>query len=282
MSLWHLTLASMDRQVLFPDETALRRALRSMVRVLCERLLLFAIVDDHLHCVLKDENPGQRGRALRLSLRPLCASAPDKARFRPVKDRQHLLALVRYVLDQERHHGIVSAPALSSGSCAADLLGYRRLPGLDLQLWTALPRFQPASVAALVNLHPRDLDPLKLEEVRGLSPRQILDAAAFVTGADTGLGSRTEEAARARLGALHLGMKAGFSGSELANAMSLSRQGLWGAARRSPDPMDLQAILRRLAVEESVHRRSLSTSKTISPRPMLPKESPMGSARSLR
>ncbi len=127
---WHITLAADGR---FPLSRTLA-IIATIVRVCGDVLLLFAVVDDHVHLVLIGERfeVGRRTsglvRALEASLEP--------ARVRPVADRAHLRRLVGYVAGQPRHHGAGSW----EGTCLPDLLGARRL-GFDAgRLAAQLPR----------------------------------------------------------------------------------------------------------------------------------------------
>lgn len=262
MPLFHLTLASTRRQVLFPSISSRTAALRALARVAGHRVLLFALVDDHVHVVLEDEHPGGRGRALRLALRPLSTAPLDPARPRPVEGRDHLERLVPYLLGQGRHHGLSSeAPVesvLSIGSCALDLLGCRLIQGLSFCLATWLPRFKNTSILRLFDLDQRSVEPIALDQAGSLGARRLIEAASLVTCADPGLGDRSESAVRARSCVVHLAERAGLPRLSIGQALGLSRQAQAWLLQRPPSEPDIEALLRRLALEEAVSRRRVS------------------------
>lgn len=149
MQPFHLTLASAGRITLFPEPDALLNAVRVLARVGGPRLLLFSVVDDHVHVVLHAEASSVSRAASGLSRALAAAGAPDLARahLRPVDGRSHLETLVSYLVKQPQKHGIL-ASATWPGTCAPDLLGARVLPGFDpTAIARALPR---ADVPALV------------------------------------------------------------------------------------------------------------------------------------
>jgi len=55
MKYWHLTFSSDGRHPLFPSECLRRAALWAIARVKKCEILLFCIVDDHLHLVIRCE-----------------------------------------------------------------------------------------------------------------------------------------------------------------------------------------------------------------------------------
>lgn len=60
--IWHLTLASTGRLLLFPDIPSRSEAVQRVARHSAGRVVLFSAVDDHLHLVLR----GDRSEAGRL------------------------------------------------------------------------------------------------------------------------------------------------------------------------------------------------------------------------
>ena len=65
MKLFHLTLAVRGRLVFARNEAERRRSVREIVRLGASRLLLFCLVDEHLHTVLGGLRIGYLGRDLR-------------------------------------------------------------------------------------------------------------------------------------------------------------------------------------------------------------------------
>lgn len=100
--LWHITFAGDERQVLFPEEAQRRAALRAVARVAAGVLVLFAIVDEHLHLIVFGTRPkvGCLKRSVQLALRPLTSTPIDPGRLRPVNGRSHMRTLVTYLLEK--------------------------------------------------------------------------------------------------------------------------------------------------------------------------------------
>ena len=68
MQLWHLTYSSRTRHALFPSEQLRRAALRRLLQVVAAEVVLFCLVDDHLHLVLccDEARAALLGRSVRL------------------------------------------------------------------------------------------------------------------------------------------------------------------------------------------------------------------------
>lgn len=151
MQPWHLTIASVGRNTLFVDPTSLTRGDRTLARVAGHHLLLFAIVDDHLHLVLHCDRlqAAHTASAVSRALRK-CGAPPLAPVFvREVEGRRHLENLVGYCIRQPAKHGIPGHPATYIGSCAPDLLGLRVLPGFDpRRIAAVLPRCDVRAFAA--------------------------------------------------------------------------------------------------------------------------------------
>ncbi len=151
MQPWHLTLASRGRNTLFVDPAALVRGVRTLARVAGEHLLLFAIVDDHVHLVLHCGRVQAAHTASAVSRALQAAGGPPLSPvfIRAVDGRRHLETLVSYCVRQPAKHGLPGHPATYAGSCAADLLGLRVLPGFDpARIASALPRCDVRALAA--------------------------------------------------------------------------------------------------------------------------------------
>lgn len=124
MPLTHVTITARGRSTLFTSERALLAGVRAVTR--SPQVVLFCIVDDHAHLVVD----GDGSIAARAASRTLGAAGAGErlpADVRPIDGRSHLATLVTYFARQPRKHGLSGHPALWPGSCAADLLGVRRL-----------------------------------------------------------------------------------------------------------------------------------------------------------
>lgn len=137
---WHVTIATEGRFSLDSPLPLVVAVLRA-----CRALLLFAVVDDHVHVVLYGERAavGAIVSGLSRALAAVVAVELQPARIRPIADRAHLRSLVGYLAGQPARHGIASW----EGSCLLDLLGARRI-GFDAgPIAEALPREAIAALA---------------------------------------------------------------------------------------------------------------------------------------
>ncbi len=221
MQLVHLTYASTDRSSLFPSVELRRRALHTLARVVGTQLVLFSIVDDHLHVVafVDDRGGAVLAGRLHLALRRVTAVELSRAHIKPVSGRRHLQSILRYLLVQPEHHGLSASPQRWEGSCLPDLISARVLPGTAVraQLREALPRAKDAELLAMVGLIPDHVEPASLEEVRDLGAVALVGACQRATAAPAPWG-RSHPAVHARAAAIRIGQAAGFSSTELARA----------------------------------------------------------------
>ena len=252
MQTFHLTYASDGRQALLPEPALQRQALQALARAVAEQVVLFCIVDDHVHVVLlcQDERVGTLSRALLLALRPLTGPGLAPAFVRPVEGRGHLEWLVRYVLEQPSKHGLPGHPALWPGSCFPDLVGARRLPGLSLglRLGQVLPRFRLRTAYAHVGLAPAPLQPVDPDTLRGLGIRRIVDAASAALAADPALRGNSDRVVSTRVTIAHLATA--WPTSELAWALDITPQAARRLRTREVPEGAMEAVRLRLALEE--------------------------------
>ncbi len=253
MRAWHLRFSSDGRHPMFPTERSLRQAVRALARTAPGELVLFCIVDDHVHVVLFCERDvaGFRARSLSRVLRPLAAVPLDEAYIKAVQSRSHMQWLVRYCLSQTEHHGLQVHAATWTGSCFADLVGARRLPGLELRIRDALPRFQLRSACAAAGVELGDLQPLSWERVRSLGARRVVSAAAAVLAVDESLPGKGADVLQARRLAATAGVRAGVDAVELAWALGCQRRHVARLVERAPPEPLLRALRVRLALEEA-------------------------------
>ena len=135
MEIWHLRLSSDGRHPLFPSEQERRAAVRVIVARAGLWLVVFGIVDDHVHLILVSDRKraAKVARAVKLGLRSISVMPFEPPYLELVKTRPHLLRLAAYVIEQPRKHGLDVHPALWSGSCFADIVGARHIEGLGLR-----------------------------------------------------------------------------------------------------------------------------------------------------
>ena len=241
----HLTISVRKRLALARDEAERRAHVRRLARVAGRSLLLFNVVDDHIHLVVRAEQPGLVGRSIRLSLK---AARPDLD-FKPthpevVDSRAYLHTLVRYVFRQASEKGL-GRDALWTGSSFQDLVGARRLPGLAPRaIFQELPRLRFDEVARLVGLrHPPR---------RAKAPRSVPDAvsaAASACAAAPSLEGRSAPERRARIAVVAACAGAGIGRAEVRRCLARSRWTINRMAAEGADPADLSALLTRMGLE---------------------------------
>lgn len=249
----HLTFSSSDRLPLFVDERLRRLAVRRLCTVVGHALVLFCVVDDHIHVVLvRDGRPWRRlAQSVLFALRPVSQSELQPAHITPVEGRRHLRRLVDYLLGQPSHHALKAHAALFGGSCFPHLVGARALPSGRLQLSWLLPRLSLAEIYAAVGLD-AVVSPLDDAAVRGVGSRRIASAAAAAHGVGPALSSRREADVEARRTAAHLARAAGLGGAETGWVLELTGRSVRRLLSQSPSREGLHAARLQLALEEAV------------------------------
>jgi REP element-mobilizing transposase RayT len=254
MGLWHLTLAARTRHTLFPDEALRLEALRRLVRICGAELVVFCIVDDHLHWVVRCDERRRVviARAVRRSMQALSGVETKPVHAEPIDGRRHMETVRRYVLIQTVKHELGVHPALWTGGCFPDLVGARWLPELRLQLFEVLPRSGPWDLCRDIGLPPQRFEPATLPQLRELGPSALVEAAAAACGAPLSLRGKSRPVATARRVACWLGREAEIPSRKLAHALDIHP----GAARKllaKPPPREaVQATLVRIALEAQV------------------------------
>ncbi len=256
MQLFHLTLAARTRHTLFPDEATRLLALRKLIAICGPALVLFCLVDDHLHwVVLCDERRrAYIARSVRYAVQALTGVETKPVDVQPIQGRSHLETLRRYVLRQTIKHQLRAHPALWSGSAFPDLVGARWLPDLMLRLSDVLPRCSTWELLRDVGLPPKQLEPATDEDLRSVGAKALATAAAAACGAPTELRGTGRTVAAARRTACALGREAGLPTKELAWALGIHP----GSARKllctQPAPEAMAATRTRVSLERYVAR----------------------------
>lgn len=259
MHIWHLTHATDGRNPLFPDETACRKAVRVLGRVAGTSTVLFNIVDEHIHLVLWCDRRrcGRLAQALVRAMRPVASAFVEPARVRAVENRPHMKWLVDYLLSQTIHHGIPVHPALWSGSCFPDLIGARIVPGLELQLRKALPRFRMRDVYKAVGLTEGPLAPLPLEAVRSEGIARLVVATGAALSVGPTLSGNTAPVVHGRRVAVQLAHQAGMAVVDVAWALDLTPRSARRLLLPKVDTATCKAVRVRLALENAIPKRTL-------------------------
>lgn len=255
MEEWHVSVAKDGRGVLFPDEATLRRGVRSMARILKDQALLFCVVDDHLHLLVRGDRArvGHLGQAVVQSLLPVVQGRFEPTWIGQVRSRRHLETLVEYLLLQTLHHKLSVHPASWTGSCIHDLLGTRLLSGLVLRIGEALPRMDVVREARVrVGLGTAPLLPLPFEAVRALGVHRLREACAAVACTDQTLQGNGPDVVQARRALVALGTAGGASTALLAQVLGCSARSIQLLRHLAPAEPFVQAVHLRLALEERV------------------------------
>ena len=255
MPLFHLNWTADGRRTFFPEEADTRRAVRTLVRVCGPRAVLYNAVDDHLHLVAQ-VGEGELGRltqAVLLALRALTEVPFAPVHVKPVTDRDHLKTLVRYVLQQGPHHGLPTHPALAAGSCFADLVGARILPGFEQRLPRLLPRLQPSDIYAAASL-PLARPPLPADDdaLAQAGAARLLAACAAAVAAPPGLAGREPWVVDARAAFVQLAQAAGLPTRVVARIGELPQRTVQSLVHRTVPSSLLDAGRLRIALEDAV------------------------------
>jgi hypothetical protein len=251
---WHVTWASKGRRPLAPEETNRRELVRTIARVAGGAVSLFCVVDDHVHVVLycPAEERGRYVQALSLALAPRVPIPLGAAFVQPVEDRHHMEWLANeYILRQPVKHGLSTHPALWTGSCFPDLVGARLLPGLDLCLEKALPRWRQRAAYRAVGLPTVKLAPAADDSVRRLGAARIVSAAASAMGVPQSSTARGDGEVASRRCAAVLASGVGIRTAEIAWALGVTPQATNRLVDRAVPPKHLRATRLRLALEEA-------------------------------
>lgn len=252
---WHVTWSTKGRLPVAPDE-ARRRALVRMLAVrAASTLVLFSVVDDHVHVWLMGARKELVAtvRTLRHALRALAAAPLDPPYIEPVSRRSHAEWLVAYLLTQNAHHGVAIHPAMWAGAALPDLLGARLLgPWRPLTLlWEALPRLTVGDIHAAVGLPEACLVPASDAELRALGPGRLLEAAAAVFAAGPALENRDAENVLAVAAAARLARDVRLSLTAIATAAGRTREAVSRGASRPVTEAALASIRLRVALDRA-------------------------------
>ncbi len=151
MELWHCTCRLHDGHEIAPDPATIGAAVRLVLAVGLPRgLVIFCVVDDHLHTLLASDRDAAAETMRRLQVAfarhadlPAAFEAP---RFKRIADREHLWRTVPYILRQTHRLQPPTEP-FWEGSAAPDLAGLR-WPGRPLRerLLRHLPELREEAV----------------------------------------------------------------------------------------------------------------------------------------
>lgn len=250
MRYWHITISSGNRLRIFGSEASRRMAVWTLIRVLGEALVIFCIVDDHVHVVVvcvEEQLPRLR-TALWHALEPLTDVPLSRPFPKPVESRLHLERLVRYCLTQTDHHGLSESLLLYSGSCYQDLVGAWLVEGWQTRLFRALPRWREADLHRIVGLSPPGLRPASDDAIRAAGAAQVAFAASMSAAADPRMRGNGARVVLARSVAARLASAVGIGRAEMSWALDVTPRALRRIEERPVDPRQTEAARRCIAL----------------------------------
>lgn len=251
MTIYHLTQSVRGRLALARDEAERRILVRELAAAGRERLLVFGLVDDHLHAAIEAERPGYVARDFRRVIRDRRPELPLKVpNLEVVDSRAYLIRLLRYILEQPRKHGMPGPPALWTGGCFQDLVGARLLPGFSpARLANELPRFRLREVFDAVGLDPVPLPGVTDGELRRVGAERLVDLAAGVFAVGPRLAGKSRPVTAARRLAAQVARLTGIRTRAIAEALGTSLRAVRYHVQGQPDQRGIDALRRRLALE---------------------------------
>ncbi len=260
MEIAHYTQSTRSRRPLARDERERRALLRALTRQGGPRLLLFNLVDDHLHQVLSGRRVKVLARDLRRSIQ---AARPDlelePPHVKPVGTRSYLRWLVEYLLDQPRKHDLAGVhPALWTGSCFQDLIGLRLLPGFDpARIRAELPRLRQRHLFPHVGLTASPLAPADDDALHRAGAARIVRLAAATYAVGPELEGRSNPVVEARALAANLATRVGLAKRDVASYLGVGARAVQKLARRDAESNAELALRRRLTLEDCIAGASL-------------------------
>lgn len=258
MTIAHITISSRSRRALARTEAERRALIRALAQVAGEHLLLFNLVDDHLHVVVRGAYPRRIADIVRRVVR---ARRPDLVIKPPhvevVEGTDYLLTLVRYVLRQTDRHELagVTGPAMAlwTGSCVQDLLLVRLLPGFDATpLRSELPRLNQRVLLELVGLPATPIQLADDEALSRLGPARIAELAAEVHVADPALTDKSAATVKARALATHVARLVDLPTRSIVRYLGVGLRAVELLAHRPVEPREVLALRRRVTLDARV------------------------------
>lgn len=261
MELWHTNFASIDRMPLLRDADANRPlAIWRLAKLQLVGLVLFCIVDDHLHLLLRGNRDfaGRVVARIKRTWADLLAGNVSDAFHRRVEGRRHLLSLIPYFLAQPRIHGLATPSAQWDGSCFYDLIGARRLAPLHLELPELLPRLSPTTIYQAADLTTLPL-PADGRIIRAAGPKLLWEAAHRAFAVDPSCGGRTWRTIAARTTIVQLAREANIGRTEIIGPHCFAERTWRRLARRDIPTEMLDAVRLQLALHLPTSTQALTS-----------------------
>jgi hypothetical protein len=235
-------------------------ALHRLGRVCQGNLVLFALIAEHLHLIalLSRTAAGRLAHAASLTLRPLVETPLDASFIKEVDGQGHMYRSVKYELEQPKKHGMPGPAALWPGSCLPELVGARVIPGLTLRIGEALPTFQFKQALRVFDLPGDKVHPAERQQLRAAGVARLIAATAAALGVESLNGNRAREII-ARRAVVQIAARLDIPSTEIQSATGMDRHTLWRLRRRAVSPECIDAIRRRVALEDLVQQVFNST-----------------------
>jgi len=251
-----LTAERKGRLPLFTEESHYFEALHRLAHVSKGCLVLFALIAEHIHLValLSRAAAGRLAQAASLALRPIVKTPLAKSYIDGVDGRGHMYRLVRYELDQPRKHRMPGPAALWPGSCLPELVGARFIPGLGLRIREALPTFSIKHVLSVLGLPGEAIAPADLLTLRAAGATRLVTATAAALGANMPLKGNREHEKVARFATVQLADEAAIPAVEVRATTGMDNKTLWRLRQKRVRPAILEAVKRRVTLENLVQR----------------------------
>lgn len=262
IQLWHLTFSSANQYPLVPDETLRRKIVHKLVKKAGQELVLYCVVDNHIHFVVACDRKrvGAIKLALHKSLGSLVAQEMLPANLTPVRSQGHLRWLVKYLLLQVIRHELGEHPALWSGSCFQDLIGARYIKGatdLRQSLKAHLPRYHWKKYYEIVGLPLQQIEPASIAEVQNSGLNRLVEAAAASLATGPSLKGRSERVILAKRSVAQIGRVVVFSISKMARTLETPERTIRHMCVQPVEKNAKAAICTRLALENTVGQMAL-------------------------
>jgi hypothetical protein len=265
MELHQIVLTSQrDRRLpLFTKEHHYLEALHRLGRVCKGNLALFALIAEHLHLIalLSRTAAGRLAQAVLVTLRPLAKTPLATSYIDEVDGRGHSYRSVKYELQQPQKHGMPGPGALWPGSCLPELVGARVIPGLTLRLREALPTFQVKQALRVLDLPGDKILPAGRQQLRAAGAARLIAATAATLGVEPTLRGNSAPVITARRAVAHIAARLDLPPTELRSVVGKDRNTLWRLRRRPVSSECIDAIRRRVALEDLVQHVIGSTAQ---------------------
>jgi hypothetical protein len=172
--------------------------------------------------------------------------------FTPVETRSHLRWLLRYFLEQPIQHELplTTHPGLFVGSCLPDLLGARRIDGLELCISEVLTRYHQGMALEILGLPTDPLLPADNEAIRRAGAARIVAASSAAFAAPPAMAGKRRLVIRAKRAAIRLAREAKIALADMTWALRVSPRTVRRLFAAGSDPEDVLIVRRRLSLED--------------------------------